>query len=118
MSDLLGAEKTKGMNIGQCVELLKQGHKMRRPSWNGKGMWIALMPSLDLAPASHVEEHNDDPHANVRLKVGSLLANLVGRDTPVLTKPYVGMMGADGCWQPGWVCAQHDLLADDWEIAE
>lgn len=32
--------------------------------------------------------------------------------------PFVTMRTAQGAWQPGWVCSQADLLADDWESAE
>jgi hypothetical protein len=30
------------MNFGQAIEALKQGKKVSRSGWNGKGMWLAL----------------------------------------------------------------------------
>ena len=36
------------MNFGQAIEALKAGKKVAREGWNGKGMWIALMPALYL----------------------------------------------------------------------
>jgi hypothetical protein len=30
------------MNFGQAIEALKQGKKVCRSGWNGKGMWLAL----------------------------------------------------------------------------
>ncbi|MFT3708051.1 MAG: DUF2829 domain-containing protein [Archangium sp.] len=30
------------MNFGQALEALKQGQKVARRGWNGKGMWLAL----------------------------------------------------------------------------
>jgi hypothetical protein len=36
-------EKTFG--IGQAVKEMRDGHKVRRQGWNGKGMWLALFHS-------------------------------------------------------------------------
>jgi len=30
------------MNFSDALELIKQGNKLRRSGWNGKGMWIAI----------------------------------------------------------------------------
>jgi len=30
------------MNFGEALELLKDGNRVAREGWNGKGMWIAL----------------------------------------------------------------------------
>lgn len=30
------------MNFGQAIELMKQGERVARSGWNGKGMWLAL----------------------------------------------------------------------------
>lgn len=30
------------MNFGQAIELLKNGKRVSRFGWNGKGMWLAL----------------------------------------------------------------------------
>jgi len=30
------------MNFGQALELLKQGKKVARNGWNGKGLWLEL----------------------------------------------------------------------------
>jgi hypothetical protein len=29
-------------NFGQAIEALKQGHRVSRSGWNGKGMWLEL----------------------------------------------------------------------------
>ncbi len=36
------------MDFGQAIKQLKQGNKVARKGWNGKGMWLVLMPSLYL----------------------------------------------------------------------
>lgn len=30
------------LNFGQAIEALKEGKKVSREGWNGKGMWLAL----------------------------------------------------------------------------
>jgi hypothetical protein len=30
------------MNFGQAIEEMKQGEKVAREGWNGKGQWLAL----------------------------------------------------------------------------
>ena len=55
------------MNFGQAIEQLKQGDKVARKGWNGKGMWLVLMPSL------YLEEG----------KVNERTVKHIGRDTPL-----------------------------------
>lgn len=38
------------MDIGWAVQQLKAGHLVRRPGWNGKGMWLSLSMPGDLLP--------------------------------------------------------------------
>lgn len=30
------------MNFGQAIEAMKQGKRVQRAGWNGKGMWLAI----------------------------------------------------------------------------
>jgi hypothetical protein len=40
-------ENIKNLNFGQAIEALKQGKRVAREGWNGKGMWLNLqMPDL------------------------------------------------------------------------
>lgn len=94
-------------DIGWAVDAMRSGYKVRRAGWNGKGMWIVLMPALSLPPHS-----SQAPGA----KVNDRTAKHIGADTPLDSQPYIAMWTAAGNWQPGWLCSQADLLADDWEI--
>lgn len=38
------------MDFGQAIREMKTGHKVCRTGWNGKGMWIVIMPELNLPP--------------------------------------------------------------------
>lgn len=33
------------MNFGKAIEALKEGKKVARKGWNGKGMYLWLMPA-------------------------------------------------------------------------
>lgn len=87
------------MNFGQAIESLKQGKKVARKGWNGKGMWIALMPALYL----------DKDIINGRTK------KHIGEGKDLDSQPYLVMWTAAQQWQPGWLASQADILAEDWE---
>lgn len=93
------------MNFGQALELLKAGHKVTREGWNGKGMFIVLMPPLYLPP------YNTQGTAR---KVNDRTAKWIGEDQPLDCQPYIAMYTARKQWQPGWLCSQADMLAEDW----
>ena len=93
--------------FGWALYALQQGLKVAREGWNGKGMWIVLMPGLKLPPFS-----SQEPGA----KVNDRTAKHIGADTPLDSQPYIAMWTAKGQWQPGWLASQNDLLADDWTI--
>lgn len=95
-------------SIGWAVKQMWNGEKIRRTGWNGKGMFIVLMPELNLPP------YNTQDTAR---KVNDRTAKHIGEDTPLESQPYIAMWTAQGKWQPGWLCSQADLLATDWELA-
>lgn len=79
------------MNFGDAIEVLKAGDKVQRAGWNGKGMWLLLVPverwSCSVGPSNVPGAH--------RL-------------------PWIGMKTADGGFVP-WLASQTDMLADDWQ---
>lgn len=88
-----------GMSFGLAIEALKQGHKVARTGWNGKGMWLVL------DPGSVVQEP----------RPGSVYAN-AGMTGPFTINGHIDMRTASGEMQPGWLASQTDMLADDWAI--
>lgn len=98
-----------GLTFGIALELLKKGFKVARQGWNGKGMWIVLMPSLYLPP--------NNAAGNIP-KVNERTAKHIGTDKPLDSQPYIAMWTAQGKWQPGWLASQADILAEDWTIIE
>jgi hypothetical protein len=97
------------MNFGQAIEAAKEGKKIQRSGWNGKNMWVVLMPPLNLPPHS-----SQEPGA----KVNDRTAKYIGEDTPLNCLPYFAMWTADQKWLPGWLASQTDMLAEDWGVKE
>jgi hypothetical protein len=93
------------LNFGQATDAMKEGKKVARGGWNGKGQWIVLMPELKLPPHS-----SQEPGA----KVNDRTAKHIGVDTPLNSQPYFALFNAQGNWQPGWVPSTSDCLAEDW----
>lgn len=90
------------MNFGKAIELLKEGKKVARKGWNGKNMWIVLMPSLYL-------------EAGI---VNGRTSKHLGEGVDLDSQPYIAMFTANKQWQPGWLASQTDMLAEDWVIVE
>ncbi|OMF17237.1 hypothetical protein BK131_04535 [Paenibacillus amylolyticus] len=93
------------MDFGKAIEALKDGKRVARAGWNGKGMFIYLVDgstveAMDLRneAATHVGD-NLPPFTNVRIN------------------PHIDMKSADGSIVVGWLASQTDVLADDWVIA-
>lgn len=97
------------MTFGQAIEALKAGKKVAREGWNGKGMWLVMMPALYLPPFN-----SQEPGA----KVNDRTAKHIGEDTPLDCQPYIVMWTALKQWQPGWLASQADMLAEDWVVVE
>lgn len=84
-------------DIGWAVRKLRQGYRVQRTGWNGKGMFLYLVG------ASHFQV-NRPP-----------LLGIYAEGTEINYRTHVDMRTVDGSCVP-WVCSQSDLLADDWDI--
>jgi hypothetical protein len=96
------------MDFGQAIQAMKDGKKVCRAGWDGKGMFVVLMPALSLPP------YNTQ---GTERKVNDRTAKWIGEDTPLNSQPYIAMFTAQKTWQPGWLASQADILATDWEEA-
>ena len=97
------------MDFGQAIEAMREGKKVCRAGWNGKGMFVVYMPELNLPPYS---TQKPGPKVNDRT------AKHIGEDTPLESQGYFAMFTAQRKWQPGWLASQADMLALDWEITD
>jgi hypothetical protein len=89
------------MNIGMAVDALKQGHRVARAGWNGKGMFLVLVPGSQ----------------NLKVEAGRPFAAHLPIGTTFNYLPHVDMRTAQGDFVP-WLCSQTDLLADDWVFVD
>lgn len=85
------------MNFGQAVELLKRGDKVARTGWNGKGMFLFLVPGSKF-------KVNRPP-----------LMGIYPEGTEVVYQPHIDMKTAQETVVP-WLASQADILAEDWHI--
>jgi len=92
------------MNFGQAIEVLKNGGKVCRKGWNGKGMYLALQRGSIIQAGS------------ASGGVAKHLA-LEGKDI-IQINPHIDMKAADGTVVIGWLASQTDMLSDDWVEVE
>lgn len=94
------------MNFGQAIEALKQAKKVARTGWNGKGMWLILVPGTPLA----------------QMREGTPYAAALPNQTHVEILPHIDMytINAEGrrAMLPGWLASQSDMLAEDWVVVD
>ena len=91
------------MSFAQVIEALKQGKKITRKGWNGKGMYLWLVPK------SFVKK--DWCHDKGLLEA-------IGDKEGIVCNAHIRMYCADGSITSGWVPSQVDMMADDWMIVE
>ena len=85
------------LSFSAALELVKAGNKVAREGWNGKGMFIFLVPGSTFLV-------NRPP-----------LLGIYPEGTTINYHAHVDMKTADGQIVP-WLCSQTDLLAEDWNI--
>ena len=92
-------------SFGTAVEALKQGARVAREGWNGKGMWLTMV--------------YPDDGANVPPRPAYAVYAVTGiaDDATNGCLPWIGMKTADNKFVP-WLASQTDVLAEDWQIVE
>ena len=91
-------QKYSSMNFGNALELLKQGFKVARIGWNGKGMFLYYVPAAAYPPRTEIAKKA-----------------FGGEDVPY--GAYLAMKTAQGNVVP-WLASQTDMLSDDWCVVE
>lgn len=87
------------MNFGQALEILKSGGKVARSGWNGKGMFLFLVPGSTF-------KVNRAP-----------LLGIYPEGTEIKYHAHIDMKTAQDTVVP-WLASQTDVLAEDWEKVE
>ena len=84
------------MDFGEALALVKAGKRVARSGWNGKDMFIFLVPGS-------IFRVNRPP-----------LLGIYPEDTLIDYHAHIDMKTAQGYVVP-WLASQADLLADDWQ---
>lgn len=98
-----------GMSFGQALAALKQGHRVARSGWNGKGMFVFLVPGSNLKAGIL---RPNTPYKAMADEMG------MGKDDTFIINGHIDMKAADGSMVVGWLASQTDMLADDWLVVE
>ena len=88
---------SKSLNFGEALAALKEGQRVARSGWNGKGMFLFLVAGSNFVV-------NREP-----------LLSIMGEGAQVTYRPHIDMKDAEGKVVP-WLASQTDMLADDWQI--
>lgn len=86
-------------DFGQAITELKAGKKVARSGWNGKGMFLFLVPGSTF-------QVNRPP-----------LLGIYPEGTTVNYCPHIDMKTADDKVVP-WLASQTDMLSEDWQIVK
>lgn len=87
------------MDFGSAIMNLKEGHKVARKGWNGKGMFLYCVS------AAKYKRRTESAHC------------IADKDDMVEYGAYIAMKTAYGNVVP-WSASQVDMLSEDWTIVE
>lgn len=86
-------------DFSDALRHLKDGRKVARSGWNGKGMFLFLV-------------------SGSRFKVNRPpLLGIYPEGTEISYRPHIDMKTVDGEVVP-WVASQTDLTAEDWRVVD
>lgn len=95
-------------DFGQAIKHLKAGKKVTRAGWNGKGMWIYLVPANNYpAQTEAAQVYWGDKGVGVHVSGAPL----------VPYGAYIAMKTSLEIVLP-WIASQSDMLSEDWTIAD
>jgi hypothetical protein len=90
-------QETQAMSFSHALQAIKEGKRVSRKGWNGKGMFLFLVAGSNFTV-------NREP-----------LLSIMGEGAKVTYRPHIDMKDAEGKIVP-WLASQTDILADDWGI--
>ena len=94
-----------GMTFGQAIEAMKRGKRVARKGWNGKGMYIWVMPGSTIRNCPNIA----DPHLQAISDANGGTVTFTGS---------IRMKTATGEVLTGWLASQTDMLCEDWVVVD
>lgn len=93
------SRKVNRLSFSQALHLIKSGRRVTRRGWNGKGMFLFLVPGSTF-------KVNRPP-----------LLGIYPEGKEINYQAHIDMKTADGTIVP-WAASQSDLLGEDWVLLE
>ena len=84
------------MDFGKAIKLLKEGKRLQRKGWNGKGQYIELATNIS--------------YINTNQEIINVEHSSIGNKA-------IAFIGTSGV-QLGWLASQADMLSEDWEVLD
>lgn len=88
------------MDFSNALYGLKNGHRIFRRGWNGKDMWVYIVP---------------ERQKPLVVPSGAICINPEHPEGLTTFSAYIAMKTAQDNVVP-WLASQTDILADDWEV--
>lgn len=96
------------MDFGEALKALKNGHKVARMGWNGKGMFLWLKPATEVKA-----EWCKDPLLKALAEENGGSVQALGTIC-MFTHDSTGRKAI----LTGWLASQSDMLLEDWIVVE
>lgn len=87
------------MNFSEALQFIKQGKKLTRSGWNGRGMFVYFVAGSQFTA-------NRAP-----------LNVIYSEGTEITYRPHIDLRAADGTCGV-WSISNNDALAENWEILD
>ena len=119
----VGDKRSKGdfkmMNFRQAIKALKNGKKVARVGWNGKGMFLYMTTGSVV----HLDEMKPETANYLRSALSTIFSafTVFCKDKcmdEIEICPHIDMKTADNKLVIGWLASQTDILAEDWYVVE
>ena len=91
------------MKFGDALAYAREGKKIARRGWNGKGVYVYLTEGRATPTDEWVSRLPSQEITEAERETGC-----------VIIKAHLDMMNAEGERIIGWVATQMDMLATDW----
>jgi hypothetical protein len=90
----------RGFDFSDALRMCKNGEKIQRVGWNGKGMYVVYQKAYP---------------GGIPINKNTADATGIPEGTVCRFLPYLMMKTADGAFVP-WLISQTDAMAEDWLV--
>ena len=95
------------MRFGEALTHVRNGKRIARLGWNGKGMYVYLTEGRSIPTDEWVARIPSQELTEAEKKLGC-----------VIVKPHLDMKTAQNTRIIGWSATQTDMLAEDWYVVD